>query len=500
MEKVMKPGDLLPGSDSHPLIDDRPEGDFANGNIWPGAPIPKALGCVAGREADFPLDALGEEGSKVAGAFCEQFQAPAGLCGQAVISAMSATVSGWGNVQTIHGADMPMAVYLATVAQSGERKSTVDGAAQKGIKVFEGQLRASLAEQRAGMDEAEAAQDKTSADIIVNDPTWEGLLRTMSNGPGFCSLNNDDAAGFFGGHAMSRDQRQKTIAGLSQIWSGSDVRRARVHGQDQFISGVPLTMSLMFQPYLIPAVYGDRELVEQGLLPRVLPCFPPSTMGTRFFREPSANASQIIEGFSRGVFERLEHVMLIREARVEPKDIFAARIPSLKLSNKARKALIDFFNEVEAELQANGRYAPITGFANRAAENATRLAAIISLFDDIEASEVSEQAALSGRKLMTFYLEEFRHVLALGRSQKDLSKTGALGAWMAREYGAGGIGHDQHVSQHAPSDFRKKGDRQQAMRTLVDHGWIKMLPKGTVVGGSKRAEAFIVNPNIVDVV
>lgn len=192
--------------------------------------------------------------------------------------------------------------------------------------------------------------------------------------------------------------------------------------------------------------------------------------------------------------------MLIRKARVEPKDIFAARVPSVKLSAKARLALIDFFNEIEAGLQPSGRYAQITGFANRAAENATRLAAIISLFDDIETLEVSEQAALCGRELMAFYLEEFRHVLALGKSQKDLSRTGALGAWMAREYGAGGIGHDQHVSQHGPSEFRKKGDRQQVMRTLVDHGWIKMLPKGTVVGGAKRAEAFIVNPNIVDVV
>lgn len=377
MENFMQNEDLICETACGTLIEQSPADDFTTGNNWPDAPFPQALGGVAGREAPFPLSALGREGSKVAGAFRELFQAPDGLCGQAVISAMSATVSGWGNVQTIHGAHMPMAVYLATVAQSGERKSAVDGAEQTGIKVFETQLRGTLEERRAMMDDESAAKDNNSADIIVNDPTWEGLLRTMSNGPGFCSLNNDDAAGFFGGRAMSRDQRQKTIAGLSQIWSGGDVRRARVHGQDQFITGVPLTMSLMFQRYLIPSVFEDLELVEQGLLARVLPCFPPSTMGTRFFKEPSGDAARSIEDFARRTFERFENVSLIRELRSKPKDIFAPQLPALVLSSKARAALIDFFSEVEAELRPEGRYASITGFANRAVENATRLAAII---------------------------------------------------------------------------------------------------------------------------
>lgn len=113
---------------------------------------------------------------------------------------------------------------------------------------------------------------------------------------------------------------------------------------------------------------------------------------------------------------------------------------------------------------------------------------------------MSETAATSGRELMSFYLEEFRFLLALGRSQKDLSRVGELGTWIARQYGAGSIGYDQHVSQHGPSEFRKKGDRQQAMRTLLDHGWIKMLPKCSIIDGSKRAEAFVVNPNIAEAI
>lgn len=141
----------------------------------------------------------------------------------------------------------------------------------------------------------------------------------------------------------------------------------------------------------------------------------------------------------------------------------------------------------------------VRGFAGRATENATRLAGVIALFDSIYAKEVSEGAAVSACELMRFYIAEFSNLLSLAKLQKDESAAGELGTWLARQYGAGGLGHDKEISQFGPPSFRKKGDRQEALRVLSEHGWIEMLPKGTVVAGAKRAEAFRVSKRIAEV-
>ncbi|KRS16690.1 hypothetical protein XM52_17515 [Roseovarius indicus] len=414
---------------------------------------------------------------------------------------MSTAVSRWGKVEAIHGNATPMALYLITIAQSGERKTAVDSDAQMGIKAFERELQRSIQDRRALEQEganSDDADDEVS-EIVVSDPTYEGLLGVMVRGPGVACLSNDDAAGFFGGHSMSRDQRQKTIAGLSQIWSGSDIKRPRAHGRDTSVAGVPLTMSLMFQPYLIGQVYGDREMVEQGILPRVLPCFPRSTMGARFFQDINHEARMAIRRFAESSLETLQDLHSRQGLCLPSDDPFAPDSAVLPLSTEARSVLIGFYNSVEADLGDGGRFEKIRGFASRSIENATRIAAIVTLFDDIEATEVTEPAARSACDLMRFYLTQFSALLKLGRSERNNCEAGLLGAWMASKYGAGGCGHDKDVSQFAPPMFRKKGDRQDAMQTLVAHRWIEMLPPGTVVDGSKRNEAFRVHPDISSV-
>lgn len=458
----------------------------------------RPLGGVTGRTASYPISALGAHGSEVATALHEKFQAPLALCGQAVLCAMNTAVSSWGHVEAIHGGGVPLSLYLITVAQSGERKTAVDDAAQKGIRAYQKELSKLLSRNEEARD-SDAEEPARSAQIVVNEPTFEGLLRTMSVGPGFTVLSNDDAASFFGGHAMSREKKQRTTAGLSQLWSGTKVHSPRADGRDVGVEDVPLSMSLMFQPYLNSQVFGDREMVEQGFLARVLPCYPKSTMGTRLFRECSAHAEAQIAEFAVRVFDVLQEVRAHREMHVAPADRFASNLPLLSLSREAKAVLIAFHDEIEIELAPGGKFERVRGFAGRATENATRLAGVVAIFDDVGVREVPVKAALAACELMRFYIEEFSNLLCLAKTQKDHSAAGELGAWMARQFGAGGLGHDKEISQFGPPAFRKKGDRQEAMRLLCDYGWIEILPKGTEVGGAKRAEAFRVNEDIAAV-
>lgn len=471
-------------------------GDKLHSQVRPQvSPIP--LGNHSGRTSDFPLHCLGSQGQAAAEALQELTQAPKGLCAQGVLTAMSTAVSGWGWVESIAGTTYPISLYLTCVAQSGERNTAVDGLAQKGIRVFESELANECREARqAAKATGEEMEDLPDPSILVNDATYEGLLLTLSQGPGFGCLSNDDAAGFWGGYSMGRDQRQKMLAGLSQLHSGSLMKRSRMHGKAPDISGKCLTIGLMFQPYLIGQVFGDREMVEQGFLPRILPCFPVSTMGTRFFRKPDPRAKSRVEDFGRHSFKVLDAVRAQRAVFLPPDDPFAPSVPVLSLSAGAHEVLRKLHDELEEGLADGGRYSTVRGFAGRATEHATRLAAVITLFDDISAQEVSRVAAEAGAELARFYLAEFQYLHRLGKAAKDQGAAVELGRWLRRQYGPGGLGHDKDVSQYGPAQFRKAGDRRTVLETLAAHHWIEMLQPGTVVDGSKRQVAFRVNPAI----
>lgn len=459
---------------------------------------PQPMDVTEGREAEFPVECLGDNGAKAVRAMAALAQAPTALCAQCALSAMATSVSGFGRVKALHGQTMPMSLYFFSIARSGERKSFVDELAQKGICAFEQQMAVEL-QTISDAGSNQDVQDRIS-DVLVGEPTYEGLLRNLTKGPGIACLSNDDAAGFFGGYSMSKEQKQKMVAGLSRLWSGSTIKAPRANGGGFNVSGVPLSMSLMFQPYMIGQVYGDLEMVEQGILARVLTCYPRSTMGTRFFQEPDPIAEHVVDTFGRTVLANLHEMRARRDAFVRSDDVFADPCEVLVLSDGARRELISLHDSIEKELGAGGALSGIRGFAARATEQATRLAAVITLFDDRDAQAVHRDAAVAAKELMRFYMAEFSYVRRMAKTHSDQSEAIELGNWMAREYGAGGIGYDKNVSQFGPMAFRKKGARRQLMQSLIDHHWVAMLPAGTFVDGAKRDEAFMINPRITEVI
>lgn len=272
-----------------------------------------------------------------------------------------------------------------------------------------------------------------------------------------------------------------------------------MHGQDTTVSGVPLTIGLMFQPYLIGSVFGDAEMVEQGILARVLPCYPASTMGTRLYRRPDPASDATAEAFARRCYEVLTCIKLRKASLPTQTDPFKPAFSVLPLLEDARDVLIGLHDEIEVGLAPRGPFSRIRAFASRVVENATRLAGIITLFDDLEATAVSRVAAESGAQLARFYIDEFSYLYELGQTSKDHSAAGQLGAWLAKQYGPGGVGHDKDVSQFGPAAFRKAGDRRPALDLLAAHGWVEILPPETVVDGANRQVAFRVAEKIHEV-
>ena len=78
-----------------------------------------------GIDLEFPIEAFTGNARAAVDAVCELTQAPLSMCCQGILAAMSTSCSMFGDVNSITGSVMPMAVFLMTIAKSGERKSAV---------------------------------------------------------------------------------------------------------------------------------------------------------------------------------------------------------------------------------------------------------------------------------------------------------------------------------------------------------------------------------------
>lgn len=449
-------------------------------------PAPRRLDASGPRDAAYPIHALGVRGSAAVAAIQNIIQAPAGLCAQSVLTTMSTAVSSWGQVETIYGSPSVFSLFAFTVAQSGERKSSADKEALAGIRSYEKALRRAYAIELAAIEAAddEKRPQPPLPEILISEPTYEGLLGVAGRGQGFVCLANDDAAGFFRGHAMSRDNRSKMLAGLSQMFSGTPIKRPRAHQRDEYIDGVPLTMHLMFQPKYLAEVFGDEEMADQGFLNRVLCCYPKSTMGTRFFKRPTPADKAALQDFAAHCLEILRELAHRRELHCSDDEDSS---PVLALDDDAHAQLVAWHDELEAGL--NNRFLAVRTYAGRCVEHATRLAAVITLFDDINAKAVSLTAAKSAVELMSFYLEEYRHLRRMAHAREEIANARLLGSWLVGRFGAGGVFSPRAVSQLGPNALRDAIARDAAIATLEQHGWIAEKP-------NKSGKTYRIHPDI----
>ena len=95
-------------------------------------------------------------------------------------------------------------------------------------------------------------------------------------------LFSDEGGSFIGGHAMSDENRLRTVAGLSSLWDGGVIKRIRAGDGSAVLPGRRLALHLMAQPDAAARMLSDPVLMDQGFLSRLLVCSPQSTAGTRF--------------------------------------------------------------------------------------------------------------------------------------------------------------------------------------------------------------------------
>jgi hypothetical protein len=96
--------------------------------------------------APFPVTALGPL-REPAEAIATATEAPVAMCAASVMASAALAAQGHRDAETLNGT-APASLFLLTVAESGERKSTADRLAMRGVRDFEAELRTEYNNER----------------------------------------------------------------------------------------------------------------------------------------------------------------------------------------------------------------------------------------------------------------------------------------------------------------------------------------------------------------
>lgn len=457
----------------------------------------------------YPVDALGPVLAPMVKAIMATLQAPDAICAQSVLAAADLAVQAQADV-VIDGRRFPVSEYFVDIGESGERRSAVDRlalyphtryqqslvrSAEHALQAYENDMEAYRASRGQILKGKGTRGDKAKALLalgapplapldplfIVEEPTYEGLIKLLARGQPSIGLFSDEGGRFLGGHGMNEENQQKTVTGLCELWDGKAVTRVRATDASVVLYGKRLSLHLMVQPIIAEGVFGNRLLLEQGFLARCLVCWPTSTMGKRTYKAIDITLDPGVQAYNSVMKTLLETPPALAQGRQNELDPRA-----LSLSREAKRLWVDFHDHVEGQLGEGAALEGVRGFGNKAAEHAARLAGVLTLVENVEAKEIDKEHMKAGIDLVDFYLSETVRLCAAGGVDPDILLAEKLLAWATGQPMIALV----DVYQSGPYALRDMKMARRIATLLEEHGWLTRVAGGAEVNGVQRRDVW----------
>ncbi|MGJ8623988.1 MAG: YfjI family protein [Yoonia sp.] len=442
-------------------------------------------------------------------------QAPVAIPAASALAVASLAVQGSANVETLGGV-RPLSLYALTIARSGERKSACDAPLMAALRehekekakaqreemqswanahaLWKGERDRILLEAKKGKGEKRTAaqadlealgpepEAPASADRTVTEPTFEGLTKLFAHGNPSLGLFSDEGGQFPGGHAMNSENRQKTLAAFNDLWQGNPIRRTRSGDGHATLYGRRLAVHLMVQPTVALGFMADPLAADTGFLPRFLMCEPPSAIGTRMQADTKRDdiALASFAGRLRDILDTTP-AMDLETRELQPR--------TLGLTAEARAQLSAFSDAIEAEQAPGGDLAHISGTASKTAEQAARIAGVLTLWRDLNAPEVQVGEMNDAIALAQYYLTEASRLSSAALVSAEIDKAEKLRRWLLQSWPETEV-LVRDVVRLGPNALRESPKAKAALIILERHGWLVRLDAGSIVRGAARAEAW----------
>lgn len=466
----------------------------------------------------YPVEALGAELADFVRAVVESTQCAEATAAQSALAVAGLVVQAHVDVRTPAGLPRPTELFFVTIALSGERKSAADSYALAPVREIETEDREIYREhhlawrnrfeaweaerakiKRAGKGDADTKAKALAAlgpeplpplrpERTAEDVTVEGLIKTWADCHASRGLFTAEGAKVISGHGMTPEARMRTAATYSGLWD--DGRAERIRAGDGYLSlrGRRLAIHLMAQPGVAATFLGATDLADQGLTGRFLVCEAPEMAGTRLFREPARPDDPRFVTYREAVRRLLKREPETSDGRNELKP----RV--IELTGEAKEIWIELHDEIERRLGGDGELGGIKAFGNKLAEHAARIAAVLEVFENPDATAIEAETMSRAADLANFYAAEAERLNTESRIDRTLAEAEKLRCWL--DGWPAPLISLPDIQQRGPNAIRQKAVAERCIETLRDYGWVVDNGPGEVSGEKRRQTFLIVHQDV----
>ncbi|CAI1733780.1 Uncharacterised protein [Serratia fonticola] len=422
----------------------------------------------------FPSYALPELLYKTFHNVSNKTQAPEGLIANTLLAAISLACQGHIDVSPIEGLVHPTSLYTYAIAESGERKSSVDDEIMAPFQAFDlAMSEAHVALQRNYEARHQIWSTKQSAYFNMikrktkrNEPTDAEELQLLehkarepqrpclrkllySNTTPQALLADMDGVGRSvgliadeGGTILDRGVMQD-LSSLNQFWDGGSMSVDRKTTTSIRITEGRLTFSVQVQR----AVH-ERFLRRQGDVPRGSG-FNARCLSVEVDESTSTKGYRVIDGryMHRDGLDRFhERISELLESHVngQPRKI-------LCFSREAQVRWMEYANHIEHQIRPGGTYHSISDIASKMANNIARIAALIQYVTEGE-GEISRTKVDAAFDICQWYAyQALRMFSPKAECLQNTRDAGELLVWLDRKF------REKNVMSMKKNDIRRNG-------------------------------------------
>ena len=509
-------GALAPaGTEPQPDPEGAPE---PAGVAWPD---PQPLTAKVAPEP-YPVDALPPVIRAAIGEVAGFVKAPLPLVASSALAALSLACQGHIDVKRAEKLQGPTGLFLLTIADSGERKTTCDGFFTSAIRQWETEqadaMRPELERSKAAMDawtaerdgllsaiKATSAKGKDTGQIkadlarlqgekpkavraprlLLGDETPENLAWILSQNWPSAGVVSSEAGLIFGAHGMGKDSVMRNLALLNVLWDGGTHSVGRRTSESFTVRGARLTVGLQIQEAALRDFFDRSGGLARGsgFLARFLAAWPESTQGYRPFTEAPDNWPHLARFHARIAAILADPVPMDDDGALEP--------VLMTLAPAAKAAWVAFHDAIERELVSGGELYDVRDVASKTADNAVRLAALFQVFEG-GVGAVGADIFEGASRVAAWHLSEARRFFGELALPAELADAARLDAWLI-DYCRRERTHEvpkNHTRQCGPLRDGKRLDT--ALRELADLDRVRLFRDG-------RRQTLKVSPSLLEV-
>lgn len=444
---------------------------------------PEPLISTQDRETPYPLDSLPPLMRNAVTEIADFAQVPMALAGQCVLGAAAYLAQTRVDAWSHKTGKMPCSIFSLALGVSGGGKSSAHDLAFRPIMTAERELKRNyykkVAEINAG---AEGLTGKKLAQhnkdnpkppdpstIISSDGSVSRIMSMYVDGKPSLFWSTDEGGQMLAGHSVKAENRVAVLGSLTQLWDTGRGERLRSSANED-ASGAfwhrRLSMHLMAQEAAIRDVLTDQVMREQGFLPRFLFCAPDSLAGTRLLTPERMDKKPRDCPGIVAYWDRIKDIMQQPE-RITDGEVDAEM---LGLTGSARNLWMDFNNDVERRQGRFGRYAELTPFASRGAQNAQRVATVIAHFEG--KNHVDDQAMEAAIALVNHSLMEWLRYACTVRVDAGTQAAIHMSDWLVKQIENGRADWSEFTTDRwgksGYKPLRSAAKRDPALKILMD--------------------------------